>query len=99
LTYSPTPNPTPPLPATSLPLPSFSPKRTALGLALVNANFNGSLGVNGVGGGRRRKFRDEERNLDAGGEYNEKVDDKGCGRVLCKGCCEESWQRSVWILY
>jgi len=96
LTYSPTPIPTPPLPPTSLPLPSSSPKRTALGLTSLNVNsvsFNMLLGVNGTGGGRRRKFRDEEGNLDVVGDGDAtKGDEKGCGRVLCRGCCEESWQ-------
>lgn len=93
LTYSPTPTPTPPLPPTSLPLPSSSPRRTALGLAslnISNTNSGDLLGVNSLGAGRRRKFKDEEWKLDELGL-------KGCGRVLCKGCCEESWQRSVWF--
>ncbi|KIM79364.1 hypothetical protein PILCRDRAFT_565568 [Piloderma croceum F 1598] len=109
LTYSPTPTTTPSLPPTPLPLPtslppSASPRRTALGLTSLNINnasFSGPLGVNGaVGGGRRRKFKDEEGNLEAAGEGEGKVDEgspKGCGRVMCKGCCEESWQRLVWI--
>jgi hypothetical protein len=36
--------------------------------------------------------------LEAAGEGEGKVDEggsKGCGRVMCKGCCEESWQRLV----
>jgi hypothetical protein len=103
LTYSPTPIPTPTLPPTSLPLPTSSPKRTALGLASLNINstsFSGLSAVNGTGAGRRRKFRDEEGNLDAVGEGDTKGDElgsKGCGRVLCRGCCDESWQRLVSI--
>jgi len=107
LTYSPTPASTPPLLPTSLPLPtpltpSASPRRTALGLTSLNINnasFSGAS-VNGGGGGRRRKFRDEEGNLDAACDTDGKADEvalNGCGRVMCKACCEESWQRLVWI--
>lgn len=102
LTYSPTPNPTPPLPSHS----TSSPRRTALGLtSLNNASFNS---VGGPGGGKRRKFRDEDDDGIAG--VGKEVDSRlglegdsgqvgliprGCGKTICRGCCEESWQRSV----
>jgi hypothetical protein len=106
LTYSPTPTPTPSLPSTPLPLPtplppSASSRRTALGLTSLNINnasFSGPYGA--AGGGRRRKFKDEEGNLEAAEEGEGKVDEgssKGCGRVMCKGCCEESWQRCIFL--
>lgn len=106
LTYSPTPTPTPSLPSTPLALPtplppSASSRRTALGLTSLNINnasFSGPYGA--AGGGRRRKFKDEEGNLEAAEEGEGKVDEgssKGCGRVMCKGCCEESWQRCIFL--
>jgi len=64
-------------------------------LNIDHASFNGPSGGNGAGGGRRRKFKDEAGSLDAVGEGEMKGDDfgfKGCDRVMCKACCEESWQ-------
>lgn len=40
------------------------------------------------------KKRKESREVDE--EFAEDdVASKGCGRLICKGCCEESWQRYV----
>ena len=93
LTYSPTPAST----------PAESPRRTALGLASINgerfiAGGNGNKVI-----GKRRNFdlvdnggvkrEDEARNT----EENDVVM-KGCGRTVCKECCEENLQRFVCLL-
>lgn len=96
LTYSPTP--------LSTPAESPSPRRTALGLASINGERFSVVGNwNKATIGKRRKLElvdDDEvgREDEVGGIEENGVVVKGCGRTVCKECCEENWQRFVCFL-
>ena len=77
-------------------------------LNINNVSINEPTAINDAMGNKRKKYGCEEGNLEAAGEVEVKLDElgsKGCGRVLCRGCCEENWQRLVcvfvfrWILW
>ena len=76
-----------------------------MGLTSLNINIvsiNEPTAINDAMGNKRKKYGCEEGNLEAAGEVEVKLDElgsKGCGRVLCRGCCEENWQRLVCVLY
>ncbi|KZP12208.1 hypothetical protein FIBSPDRAFT_836521 [Athelia psychrophila] len=84
LTYSPTPAPS----------PTSNYKRTALGSTPIN--IVPIFSTLGYFPGATKKRKEDDKSRDRDEDFGE--DDaarKGCNRLICKGCCEESWQSGL----